>query len=156
MENTHEKYMKVALLEAKKAYAEDEVPIGAIIVVGGKIIAKAHNKREKTHDATAHAEILAIKKACKKLEDFRLQDAVMYVTLEPCTMCMGAILNARVGTLVFGGSQNKENILTAREINERAELNHKCEIISGVMASECSLLVSEYFQSKRKVGSKKV
>ncbi|MBQ9790420.1 MAG: tRNA adenosine(34) deaminase TadA [Clostridia bacterium] len=150
MTNTHEKYMKLALAEAKKANDQDEVPIGAVIVLDGKVIAKAHNKREQLKDATAHAEILAIRKACKKIDDFRLQNAVIYVTLEPCTMCMGAILNARIKTLVFGAAQDKQNILSSTEINERAELNHKCEIESGIMAEECARLVSNYFKSKRK------
>lgn len=150
MTNIHEKYMKLALAEAKKANDQDEVPIGAVIVLDGKVIAKAHNKREQSKDATAHAEILAIRKACKKIDDFRLQNAVIYVTLEPCTMCMGAILNARIKTLVFGAAQDKQNILSSAEINERAELNHKCEIESGIMAEECARLVSNYFKSKRK------
>ena len=150
MTDIHEKYMKLALMEAKKAYEKDEVPIGAVVVFDGKVIARAHNKREQSKDATAHAEILAIKKACKKLDDFRLQDAVIYVTLEPCTMCMGAILNARIKTLVFGAAQDKPNILSSVEINERAELNHKCEIKSGILAGECSQLVSNYFKEKRK------
>ena len=146
----HEKFMKIALFEAKKAFEADEVPIGAVIVLDGKVIAKAHNKREGSKDATAHAEILAIRKACKKLNDFRLQNSVMYVTLEPCTMCMGAILNARIGTLIFGAAQDKPNILSSTEINNRAELNHKCEICGGVLMKECSALVSDYFKLKRK------
>ena len=150
MERTHEAYMEIALLEAQKALKANEVPIGVVIVRDGKIIAKAHNTREKSHDATAHAEILAIRKACKKLRDFRLNDCIMYVTLEPCTMCMGAVLNSRVGTLVFGASQDKENVLSAAEINERANLNHKTQIVSGVLAEECSSIVSAYFKSKRK------
>ena len=141
--------MKLAIREAKKAEEKDEVPIGAVIVIDGKVIAKAHNLRETSRNAVAHAEILAIQKACKKLNDFRLLDASLYVTLEPCTMCMGAILNARIKTLVFGAAQDKPNILSATEINDRAELNHKCEIISGVNADECSALVTEYFKEKR-------
>lgn len=143
-------YMKIAIDEAKKAYKKDEVPVGAVIVLNGKILASAYNKREKKKDATAHAEILCIKKACKKLRDFRLIDTEMYVTMEPCTMCMGAILNARIKKLYFGAYANKEGALSAFEINERAELNHKCEIEGGVFAEECSNLVSLYFKSKRK------
>jgi len=146
----HEIYMKRALSLAKKAGKSNEVPIGAVIVKNGKVIAEGYNRRERKRDATAHAEILAIKKACKKLHDFRLIDCTIYVTLEPCTMCMGAILNSRCKKLVFGASQDKENILTAREINERAELNHKVEIISGVLSDESSMLVSSYFKAKRK------
>ena len=146
----HEEYMKEAIKLAKKAERNNEVPIGALIVKNNKIIAKAYNKREKTHNATAHAEIIAIQKACKKLHDFRLNNCTIYVTLEPCTMCMGAILNSRVDKLVYGASQDKPNILKASEINERAELNHKVEIISGILERECSEIVSAYFKSKRK------
>ncbi len=141
--------MKRALKEAKKAYENDEVPVGAVIVLDGKVIALAHNKRESSRDATAHAEILAIKKACKKLGDFRLS-ADMYVTLEPCLMCFGAILNARIKNLYIGAPQNKENAIRCEELNERAELNHKVSIVRGVLEGECSSLVSGYFLTKRK------
>ena len=150
MEENKINHMKIALDEAYKALKKDEVPVGAIIVRNGKVIAKAYNKREKSRDATAHAEILAIRKACKKLKDFRLNDCEMYVTMEPCAMCMGAILNARLGKLYFGASINKEDCLTAKEIKERANLNHKCEIESGVLDQTCGKLVSDYFKSKRK------
>ena len=146
----HEEYMRICLQLAKKAANKDEVPVGAIIVCAGKIIAKAYNRRERSGDATNHAEIIAIKKACKKLKDFRLNDCILYVSLEPCVMCMVAILNSRIGTLVYGASQDKENILLANEINERSGLNHKTEIISGILADEARILVSEYFKSKRK------
>jgi len=146
----HEDYMKICLKLAEKAAKNDEVPVGAIIVHAGKIIAKAYNKRENSGDATNHAEMMVIKKACKKLGDFRLNDCTMYVSLEPCVMCMGAILNARIGTLVYGASQDKKNIITAAEINERSGLNHKTQIISGVFCKEAQLIVSDYFRSKRK------
>ena len=143
-------FMKIALKEAKKAKQQDEVPVGAVIVYDGKIIAKAYNKREKSKDATNHAEILCIKKACKKMKDFRLLDADIYVTLEPCLMCLGAILNARIKNVYFGASINKEGALTSKDIIERVELNHKCEIEGGILAEECSSLVSDYFKTKRK------
>ena len=146
----HEEYMKMALALARKAEQANEVPIGAVIVKNGKVIAKGYNKREKTHDATAHAEVVAIRKACRKLRDFRLTECTMYVTMEPCTMCMGAILNSRIDTVVFGGAQDKTNILSSREINERAELNHKVKIVSGVLADESSAIVTNYFKSKRR------
>jgi len=145
-----EKFMQVAIEEAKKADKKDEVPIGAVIVLNGKILAKAHNKRERGKDATAHAEILCIKKACKKIKDFRLQGADIYVTLEPCLMCLGAILNARIRKIFFGASINKVGSLTNKEIIERAELNHKSEIEGGIYEKECSLLISDYFKRKRK------
>ena len=149
-QKTNEEYMQEALLLAKKALSKDEVPVGAVLVRKGKIIAKAYNKREKSRDATAHAEILCIRKACKKLKDFRLNDCEIFVTLEPCAMCMGAILNARVGKLIYGASINKEEVLSAKEIAERANLNHNCIIEGGVLAEECGALVSGYFKSKRK------
>ena len=143
-------FMEQALCQAQKAYKKDEVPIGAVVVKDGKIIAKAYNKREKSGDATAHAEILAIKKACKKVHDFRLNGCDIYVTLEPCTMCMGAILNARIDNLFFGAYANKENTLSCEEINNRAGLNHKTKIVGGVMLKECETLIKTYFKNKRK------
>ena len=145
-----ELFMKEALKEAHKALKKDEVPVGAVIVYNNKIIAKAHNTREKSKDATNHAEIIAIKKACKKLKDFRLVDAEIYVTMEPCLMCLGAILNARLKKIYFGASINKEGALTTQEIIKRAELNHVPEIEFGILKEECSNLVSGYFKDKRK------
>ena len=141
--------MKKALVLAKKAYLQDEVPIGAVIEKDGKILAQASNKREHSFDATAHAEILAIKKACKKIKDFRLADCNIYVTLEPCAMCMGAILNARIKNLYFGAYANKQDVLSCAEINQRAGLNHKTNVVGGVLQQECQELVKQYFQSKR-------
>lgn len=145
-----EKYMNMALKEAEKAYKDDEVPVGAIIVLDDKVIARAHNRREKSKDATAHAEILAIRKACRVVGDFRLLNAEIYVTLEPCLMCMGAILNSRIKTVYFGASVNKPGALTLSEIVSRAELNHKSKVVGGVLEDECSSLVSQYFKGKRK------
>ena len=144
-----EKFMKKALALAKKAYEQDEVPVGAVIVKDGNVIASAFNKRETSQDATAHAEILAIKKACKKLNDFRLLGAELYVSLEPCVMCTGAILNARIDKVYFGASITNGSI-SAEELVERAELNHKTEIVGGYLKDECSSLVSNYFKGKRK------
>ena len=144
-----EKYMNLALKQAKIAKNNNEVPVGAVIVLDGKVIAKAFNKRESLNDATAHAEILCIKKACKKLKDFRLVNADMYVTLEPCVMCLGAILNARINNVFVGALNNKPNAIPLSELVERAELNHKCTI-KPLLMSECSSLLSEYFLDKRK------
>ena len=145
-----QKFMKKALALAAQAFEADEVPIGAVIVKDGKVLASAFNKREKSHDATAHAEILAIQKACKKVGDFRLADCDIYVSLEPCTMCMGAILNARIKNLYFGAYASKQNVLSSAEINERAGLNHKTNIVGGVMQKEAEELVKKYFALKRK------
>ena len=147
---SQEKFMKLALKEAQKAKEANEVPIGAVLVLNGKVIARAHNTREKSKDATAHAEVLCIRKACKKIGDFRLIDAQIYVTLEPCLMCLGAILNARIKTLYFGAEANKPNTITSEELVERAELNHKCEVVGGILRDECSSLISGYFLDKRK------
>ena len=144
-----EKFMKKALALAKKAFEQDEVPVGAVLVKDGKVIASAFNKRESSKDATAHAEILAIKKACKKLNDFRLIGTELYVSLEPCVMCTGAILNARIDKVYFGASITNGSI-SAEELVERAELNHKTEIVGGYLKDECSSLVSNYFKGKRK------
>ena len=143
-----EKYMKKAIALAKKAFDLDEVPIGAVIVRGDEILATAYNRREKTNDATAHAEILAIKKACKKIGDFRLLDADIYVTLEPCVMCMGAIINARLNNVYFGAYISNGSI-SASELADRAELNHKTNVLGGYLKDECSSMISSYFKSKR-------
>lgn len=123
--------------------------MGAVIVLNGEILASAYNRRESKNDATAHAEILAIQKACKKLGDFRLIGAEMYVSLEPCVMCMGAILNSRIETVFFGAKITNGSI-SAEEISNRAELNHKTQVCGGFLEGECSSLVSNYFKSKRK------
>ena len=136
-------YMKEAIALARKAYIRDEVPIGAVIVRNDRIIAKAYNKREHGKDATKHAELMAISKACKKLKDFRLVGCDIYVTLEPCTMCMGAILNSRIENLYFGAYANKQNVLSCEEIN-------KTNIVGGVDKDECEQLVKQYFAEKRK------
>lgn len=144
-----EKFMKKALALAKKAYDLDEVPVGAVLVLDGKVISSAYNKRESSQDATAHAEIIAIKKACKKLNDFRLLGAELYVSLEPCVMCTGAILNSRIEKVYYGASITNGSI-SCEELVQRAELNHKTQIEGGFLKEECSNLVSSYFKQKRK------
>ncbi len=144
-----EKFMKKALSLANKAYNLDEVPVGAVIVINGEVVASAYNKREQSQDATAHAEILAIKKACKKLNDFRLLGAELYVSLEPCVMCTGAILNARIQNVYYGASITNGSI-SCKELAEKAELNHKTNFEGGYLEAECSKLVSDYFKQKRK------
>ena len=123
-----DKFMKKAIALAKKAGENDEVPVGAVIVKDGEVLSYAFNKRESKKDATAHAEIMAIQKACKKLSDFRLIDCDMYVTLEPCVMCTGAILNARIKNVYFGAYISNGSI-SAEELSNRAELNHKTNIL---------------------------
>lgn len=144
-----EKFMLKAMKLAKKAYELDEVPVGAVIVKDGKVLASAFNTRESSFDATAHAEILAIRKACKKVNDFRLIGAEMYVTLEPCVMCTGAILNSRIERVYFGAYISNGSI-SAEELSKRAELNHKTEFLGGYLEKENSELVTTYFKEKRK------
>ena len=145
------KYMKLALKEAKKAEAIDEVPIGCVIVKDDKVIARAFNRRESKRMAISHAEIEAINKANKKLGAWRLEDCDIYITIEPCIMCAGAILQARFKRVIFGAKDFKGgafgssiNVLTADNIN------HHPEVIGGVLEEECSLLISNYFKNKRK------
>lgn len=148
-----EKFMKKALLLAKRAEELDEVPVGAVIVKDGMVIASAFNRRESKGDATAHAEILAIQKACKKLKDFRLNDAEMYVTLEPCVMCTGAILNSRIKTVYFGASITNGSI-SAEKLAQLSELNHRSEFSGGFLEKDCSDLMTNYFKQKRTKNTK--
>ena len=145
-----EKYMKIALREAEKAREEDEVPIGAVIVVDGKVIARGRNNRERTQNAINHAEIIAISKACKKTGSWRLDGATLYVTIEPCPMCMGAILNARIPRVVFGATDKKGGCCgTLYNLNE-GKFNHVCEIERGVLEEECGKIIRTYFEDKRR------
>jgi len=146
----YEFFMAKALEQARKAYKKDEVPVGAIIVKDGKIIASAYNRREGKKIATYHAEILAINKACRKIKDFRLNGATIFVTLEPCAMCLGAIINARIDKLVFGASINKQNVISSYELSDRCGLNHNLDIVKDIKKDECEKLVRDYFAEKRK------
>ena len=144
------KFMKMAYKLAKKAYDIGEVPIGAVIVKDGKVIAKAYNKRNFKRLATAHAEILAIEKARKKLNDWRLDDAEMYVTLEPCPMCAGAIVNSRIKKLYFGAYERKSgSVLSNYQILFKGGLNHTVDAEGGILEEECSTLLKNFFKSKR-------
>lgn len=146
-----EKYMYEALKEAKKANEKLEVPIGAIIVKDDKIIARAHNLREAKKNATAHAEILAIQKACKKLQAWRLNDCDIYVTLEPCPMCAGAILNSRIKK-VYIGTKEPRSGATGSKINlfEDYNFNHKVEYEIGILEEECKEIIQKFFKELRK------
>ena len=142
-------YMKLALKEAKKAGEEGEVPIGAVIVLDGKVIAKGRNKREKTQNALYHAEIVAIDRACKKLKSWRLDNAEMYVTLEPCPMCAGAIANARIKRVVYSAKDGSNNSELIEKIFNSSRLNHKVIYEQGNYSEECSKILSEFFRLKR-------
>ena len=142
---------KEALKEAKKAYEKDEVPIGAVVVYNGKIISRGHNNREKSQNAIKHAEIIAIEKACKKLNSWRLDDAEIYVTLEPCPMCAGAIANARMSKLIYGCREKTSGDLLCESILKSQRLNHKVEInFNDTYSQEISSLLVSFFGNKRK------
>ena len=135
-----EYYMKIAIKEANKALNKEEVPVGAIIIKNSKIIAKAHNKKEKLNDSTKHAEIIAISKACKKIKNWRLDDCILYVTMEPCMMCSGAIEQSRIKKIVYG-TKNKNYGYTENLKN--------IEIISQICEKECKNLVQTFFKKRR-------
>ena len=146
-----EKYMKLAIKEAIKARDIDEVPIGAIIVKDDKVIARAHNLREKKQLATAHAEILAIEKACKKLNTWRLEGCTLYVTLEPCAMCTGATILSRIEHVVYGASDPKGGcIQSCIAMYEQQGFNHYPTFESGVLEQPCAQLLTQFFKEKRK------
>ncbi len=143
-------FMEIAMQEAKLAESEDEVPIGACIVRDGRVIARAHNTRESSKCATHHAEMLAIEEACKNLGGWRLPGTTLYVTLEPCAMCAGAIINARVERVVFGAPDIRFGALGSLLDLSEFPLNHKPEVQRFVRCDECKNLLSEYFRKKRK------
>ena len=146
-----EKFMKEALKEAKKAYDKLEVPVGAVIVKNGKIIARSHNLKETKKDTTKHAEILAIEKASKKLGAWRLLDCDMYVTLEPCSMCAGAIINARIKKLYIGTLDDKTGAAgSVLNLFEDYKFNHNVEIEKGILEKECEKILKEFFKDLRK------
>ena len=139
--------MKEALKEAKKAYDKLEVPVGAVIVKEGKIIARAHNLKETKYDTTKHAEILAIQKASKKLNNWRLIDCDMYVTLEPCSMCAGAIINSRIRKVYIGALDEKTGAAgSVLNLFEDYTFNHKVEIEKGIMQEECETMLKNFFK----------
>lgn len=146
----HEEFMEYALNEAKKAQEIGEVPVGAIIVKNDEIISSGYNKRETQNNALCHAEIEAINSACNKLNSWRLTDCDLYVTLEPCPMCTGAIINSRINRVVFGTRDSKAgscgSVINLFELS----YNHRPKVICGILESECSKLLSEFFKNLRK------
>ncbi len=149
--NDHSWNMQTALELAEQAYRMDEVPVGAIILDGdGKVIASAHNLKEATQDPCGHAEILAIRKAAESLNSWRLLNCSMYVTLEPCVMCIGALLHARIKSLYFGAYDKKGGaISTGHRVFDHPLLNHKFSVIGGIKHYECSKVLSRFFREKR-------
>lgn len=143
---TKEDYIRICLLEAKKCRKSQDVPVGAIIVDNGKIVAKAHNSRQKHKMTCAHAEILAINKANKKMKNHRLDNMEIYVTKEPCLMCMGAILSARISKIYFGTEDKR---FGTKELAGENNFNHKCEIEGGILKEECERVLTEFFKGIR-------
>ena len=150
MVDDHTSWMRVALEEARKAYKKDEVPVGAVVVHEGRIIGKGHNLVETIQDPSAHAEMLAITAAANTLASWRLDDSILYVTLEPCMMCAGAILLSRVSTVVFGASDPRYGACGSKlQIVDSEALDVRADIIGGVVQEECSSLVKDFFKNLR-------
>ena len=146
-----EDYMRLALEQAKKAYKNQDVPVGAIIVKDNKVIAKAYNKKERKQNAILHAEILAINKACKKLKSFRLEGSTMYVSLEPCPMCSGAIIASRLDKVVFGAPDNNYGCAGSKyNFLQDKTFEHIVDVEGGVLQQECSNLIKDFFVEIRK------
>jgi tRNA(adenine34) deaminase len=147
---TDERYMRLAIEQAEIAQENGDVPIGAVIVHNGQIIGKAYNQREQLQDPTAHAEIIALTQAAAALESWRLEDCTMYVTLEPCPMCAGSLVLARINRLVYGCDDPKTGaVKSLYNIVTDSRLNHRIEVISGVLAEQCSELLEQFFQKRR-------
>lgn len=145
-----EQFMMEAIIEAKKAEELKEVPIGAVIVMEGKIVARAHNLREIEQNAIAHAELLAIDQACKELGTWRLEESTLYVTLEPCPMCAGAIILSRVKRVVYGAADPKGGCAgTLMNLLKDERFNHQCEVSTGVLETECGQMLSDFFRKIR-------
>ena len=148
--NQEERFMREALRQAKKAYALEEVPIGCVIEYEGKIIARGYNRRNTDKNTLAHAELLAIKKASKKLGDWRLEGCTMYITLEPCQMCAGAIVQARISRVVVGSMNPKAGCAgSILNLLQMPQFNHQVELTTGVLLEECSAMLSGFFRELR-------
>ena len=147
------KFMSLALREAQRGFYEDEVPVGAVVARQGRVVARAHNRPIHLNDPTAHAEVLALRRAAKKLGNYRLNDCTLYVTIEPCAMCAGAIVQARLRWVVFGASDRKAGAGgSALHVLNHPKLNHRVGVVRGVMAADCAMILREFFRSRRKRG----
>ncbi|MEK4439366.1 MULTISPECIES: tRNA adenosine(34) deaminase TadA [Niallia] len=154
--NQDQLFMKIAIEEAKKAAEIGEVPIGAVVAYRGEVIARAHNLRETDQSAIAHAELLAIEKACEVLGTWRLEEATLYVTLEPCAMCSGAILLSRIPRVIYGAADPKGGCAgTFMNLLQDDRFNHQSEVITGVLAEECGQLLTSFFREIRNRRKKK-
>lgn len=147
----HNYYMSAAIKEAAKALKTGDIPVGAVAVLDGKIIARAHNEKEKRGDATAHAELLCLQKTAKKLKTWRLNDTDIYTTLEPCPMCAGAMVQARIRTLIYGASDPKAGASgSVLNIIKHKKLNHRPIVVKGVLMEECGNILKDFFKSLRR------
>lgn len=143
-------FMRLALVEAQKAAALGEVPIGAVLVYKGEVIASTHNLRETTQNATTHAELMAIQEACAKISSWRLEETTLYVTLEPCPMCAGAILQSRIPRVVYGARDIKAGCVDSLyHLLNDARFNHECEVTEGILAEECGQILTNFFRALR-------
>ncbi|MFB0565560.1 MAG: tRNA adenosine(34) deaminase TadA [Candidatus Aminicenantaceae bacterium] len=147
--NADKFFMRYALAEANKSIEKGEVPVGAVVVLGDKILSRAHNMPISKKDSTAHAEILAIRKACSKIKTYRLVDCDLYVTMEPCPMCLGAAVHARIRKLVYGATDSKSGAVVSIMNFPFEKTNHRIEVKGGVLAADCSRLLKGFFKSKR-------
>lgn len=152
---SHESYMRMALSLAEQAYEADEVPVGAVVVHEGRVIAAAYNQREMLRDPTAHAEMIAITQAAESRGDWRLEQCTLYVTLEPCAMCAGAILQARIPLVVYGATDPKAGaVQTLYHLLDDFRLNHRAEVVAGILAPQCGAILTQFFADKRRLGKK--
>jgi tRNA(adenine34) deaminase len=150
MRERDEYFMRLAIQEAKTAFAKGEVPVGAVLVAANNVIAKAHNSKESTADPTAHAELLVIREGAVKGGEWRMTDATLYVTKEPCVMCAGAMINARLGKLVYGCSDERFGGVNSRyQLLHDPGLNHQIRVIPGVLEHECAEILKEFFRLRR-------
>ncbi|HEY1065548.1 MAG TPA: tRNA adenosine(34) deaminase TadA [Pirellulales bacterium] len=154
-DSLHERFMRRALEEARLAFAADEVPVGAVIVRDGRIVAVGRNEREESQEPTAHAEIVVIRRAAAEVGSWRLEGCTLYVTLEPCPMCAGAILQARIPVVIYGADDPKAGAVRSLfQLLEDERLNHRCAVVRGVLAEPCGAILTEFFRAKRALGKK--
>ena len=148
--SVHDSFMRLALTEAARAAEAGEVPVGAVVVLSGEVIGTGHNQPITSHDPTAHAEIVALRAAGTRVGNYRLSGATLYVTVEPCMMCVGAMIHARIGTVVFGTAEPKAGALeSTQRAHDHPALNHRLVVISGILAAECRDAMTEFFEKVR-------
>lgn len=148
---SHEYWMRIALEQATIAAEAGEVPVGAVLIAGGKLIASAHNQPISRNDPTAHAEIQVLRQASQSLANYRLPGSTLYVTIEPCTMCVGALIHARVAQLVFGAREPRSGaIVSGQRLLEEGQFNHRIQVVEGILADSCGQIMQTFFQEKRK------